>query len=69
MFAAMINFSEHPTQPITEIEVFIGFIVNKTGLQTRRQRRQSHTRRHGPPPASVNESRQSRQARAFGSKR
>jgi len=42
MRAAMTNFSEHPVQPLSELEVFTGHIVNKTGVQTRRQRDQSH---------------------------
>lgn len=37
----MYEFSEHPTQPLTELEVFIGTIVNKTGAQTLRQRDRS----------------------------
>ncbi|KAL1890229.1 hypothetical protein Sste5346_008383 [Sporothrix stenoceras] len=41
MVATMYEFSEHPTQPITELEVFIGTIVNKTGSQTLRQRDRS----------------------------
>lgn len=39
--ATMYEFSEHPTLPITELEVFIGTIVNKTGSQTLRQRDRS----------------------------
>ncbi|KKK14548.1 hypothetical protein AOCH_004250 [Aspergillus ochraceoroseus] len=39
--ATMNNFSEHPTNPISELEVFIGHILNKTGVQTRRQRERS----------------------------
>ncbi|KAL2863858.1 RNA dependent RNA polymerase [Aspergillus lucknowensis] len=38
---AMIDFSEHPIHPITELEVFIGHILNKTGVQTHRQRERS----------------------------
>lgn len=34
----MYNYSEHPTQPLTELEVFIGTVHNKAGAQTRRQR-------------------------------
>ncbi len=37
----MNNFSEHPIKPISELEVFIGYIINKTGVQTRRQRERS----------------------------
>ncbi|CAK7203059.1 hypothetical protein SEUCBS139899_005788 [Sporothrix eucalyptigena] len=41
MLATMYEFSEHPTLPLTELEVFIGTIVNKTGAQTLRQRDRS----------------------------
>ncbi|KAF3407834.1 putative RNA-dependent RNA polymerase 2 [Talaromyces pinophilus] len=41
VFSAMSNFSEHPVKPISELEVFIGCILNKTGVQTRRQRERS----------------------------
>ena len=41
MLSAMNNFSEHPINPISELEVFIGYIINKTGVQTRRQRERS----------------------------
>ncbi|KAI6778657.1 RNA-dependent RNA polymerase [Emericellopsis cladophorae] len=34
----MWDFSENPRSPITEVEVFCGFILNKRGSQTRRQR-------------------------------
>lgn len=36
----MTQFSEHPIKPITELEVFIGNIMNRSsgGVQTRRQR-------------------------------
>jgi hypothetical protein len=34
----MSRWSEHPARPLTELEVFIGFIINKTGSQTTRQR-------------------------------
>lgn len=37
----MRNFSEHPVKPISELEVFIGCILNNTGVQTRRQRERS----------------------------
>jgi len=37
----MNDFSEHPINPISELEVFIGYIINKTGVQTRRQRDRS----------------------------
>ncbi|KAI0007501.1 RdRP-domain-containing protein [Xylariaceae sp. FL0662B] len=35
---ASINYSDHPSTGLTEIEVFTGSIFNKTGVQTRRQR-------------------------------
>ncbi|CAK7245874.1 MAG: hypothetical protein STHCBS139747_007479 [Sporothrix thermara] len=41
MQSTMYEFSEHPTLPLTELEVFIGTIVNKTGAQTLRQRDRS----------------------------
>ncbi|CAK7222103.1 hypothetical protein SBRCBS47491_004756 [Sporothrix bragantina] len=41
MLSTMYEFSEHPTLPLTELEVFIGTIVNKTGAQTLRQRDRS----------------------------
>jgi hypothetical protein len=37
----MKDFSEHPINLITELEVFIGHILNKTGVQTHRQRERS----------------------------
>jgi len=37
----MASFSEHPVEPLTELEVFVGFIINKTGTQTSRQRDRS----------------------------
>lgn len=36
--AVMHDFSEHPTRPITELEVVTGIIITKTGVQSRRQR-------------------------------
>ncbi|KAL2155650.1 hypothetical protein VTH82DRAFT_392 [Thermothelomyces myriococcoides] len=41
LFGLMVNFSENPHQPLTEHEVFVGFIMNKRGLQTPRQRDRS----------------------------
>ncbi|KAJ4288800.1 hypothetical protein N0V88_007127 [Collariella sp. IMI 366227] len=38
---AMINGAEHPHQPLRELEVFVGFIMNKSGVQTTRQRDRS----------------------------
>lgn len=35
---AMAQYSEHPIKPITELEVFIGNILNRSGVQTSRQR-------------------------------
>jgi hypothetical protein len=37
----MYNYSDHPTRPLTELEVFIGTVHNKHGAQTRRQREKS----------------------------
>lgn len=37
----MIDCAEHPHRPLRELEVFIGFIVNKTGVHSRRQRDKS----------------------------
>jgi hypothetical protein len=34
----MTEYSEHPVRPLTEIEVFIGNILGKTGAQSRHQR-------------------------------
>ncbi|KAI2622616.1 RdRP-domain-containing protein [Xylaria nigripes] len=38
LWSATINYSEHASKGITELEVFTGAIFNKTGIQTRRQR-------------------------------
>lgn len=38
MSIAMGQFSAHPTKPLKELEVFIGNVLNKSGVQTRRQR-------------------------------
>ncbi|KAK4149994.1 RNA dependent RNA polymerase-domain-containing protein [Chaetomidium leptoderma] len=37
----MIDCAEYPHQPLRELEVFVGFIMNKTGVQTHRQRDRS----------------------------
>ncbi|KAG7285624.1 hypothetical protein NEMBOFW57_010253 [Staphylotrichum longicolle] len=37
----MIDCAEHPNQPLRELEVFVGFIMNKSGVQTPRQRDRS----------------------------
>ena|ERR1700709_2598449 len=37
----MIEYSDHPRQPITELEAFIGNILGRTGAQTRKQREDS----------------------------
>lgn len=37
----MTENSENPSQPLRELEVFVGFIINKSGVQTRRQRDRS----------------------------
>lgn len=36
--AAMAQYSGHPTKPLRELEVFIGNVLNKSGVQTHRQR-------------------------------
>ncbi|KAL2262909.1 hypothetical protein VTK26DRAFT_9050 [Humicola hyalothermophila] len=36
-----IDFAEHPHKPLTELEVFIGLIINRTGVHSRRQRDKS----------------------------
>ncbi|RAL03916.1 RNA dependent RNA polymerase [Aspergillus ibericus CBS 121593] len=41
VFSARNNYSDHPINPISELEVFIGSVMNKSGVQTRRQRDQS----------------------------
>ncbi|KAH8893681.1 rna-dependent rna polymerase [Thozetella sp. PMI_491] len=37
----MDDFSEHSKKPLSELEVFVGFIINKNGVATQRQRNQS----------------------------
>ncbi|RMJ28931.1 hypothetical protein PHISP_00142 [Aspergillus sp. HF37] len=39
--SAMYTYSEHPVYPITEFEVFLGYLTNKAGVQTNRQRDRS----------------------------
>ncbi|KAK4462313.1 RNA-dependent RNA polymerase 1 [Cladorrhinum samala] len=34
----MVDCSDHPIKPLTELEVFVGFIINKSGVQSVRQR-------------------------------
>ena len=41
IYGVMINCADHPNQPLEELEVFIGFIMNKRGAQTHRQRDRS----------------------------
>lgn len=38
IWATMAQYSAHPTRPLTELEVFIGNVLNKSGVQTNRQR-------------------------------
>lgn len=38
VFEAMAKYSVHPTKPLTELEAFIGNILNKSGVQNHRQR-------------------------------
>ncbi|KAE8408721.1 RNA dependent RNA polymerase-domain-containing protein [Aspergillus pseudonomiae] len=39
--STMDTYSDHPTKPISELEVVIGSIINRRGVQTRRQRDRS----------------------------
>lgn len=39
----MIEYSEHPMRPLTELEILIGNILGRTGAQTKRQRELSVT--------------------------
>lgn len=41
MYQAMTDYSQHPVQPLSELEVFIGYIINQRGVQSRRQRDRS----------------------------
>ncbi|KAK3321315.1 RNA dependent RNA polymerase-domain-containing protein [Cercophora scortea] len=41
ILSVMVECSDHPHQPLRELEVFVGFIFNKTGSQTSRQRDRS----------------------------
>ncbi|KAK4183734.1 RNA dependent RNA polymerase-domain-containing protein [Podospora australis] len=41
VFSTMIGCSDHPYQPLRELEVFVGFIINKSGIQSNRQRDKS----------------------------
>ncbi|KAK4095967.1 RdRP-domain-containing protein [Parathielavia hyrcaniae] len=41
LHGVMIDCAEHPHQPLRELEVFVGFIMNKTGVQSNRQRDRS----------------------------
>jgi hypothetical protein len=41
IFTVMQDYSTHPTQPLTELEVFTGNIFSGSGVQTRRQRDRS----------------------------
>ncbi|OAG12010.1 RdRP-domain-containing protein [Paraphaeosphaeria sporulosa] len=41
IFAITQDYSSHPTQPLTELEVFTGNIFSTSGVQTRRQRDRS----------------------------
>ncbi|KAL2174451.1 RNA dependent RNA polymerase-domain-containing protein [Thermothelomyces heterothallicus CBS 202.75] len=37
----MVDLADQPHQPLTELEVFVGYIINKRGVQTPRQRDRS----------------------------
>lgn len=39
----MSEYSEHPLRPLSELEVFVGNILGKTGKQTKQQRELSTT--------------------------
>lgn len=39
--SARNNYSDHPIKPLSELEVFIGFVMTRSGVQTRRERDQS----------------------------
>lgn len=41
IYSATLDYSSHPTQSLTELEVFTGSIFNPSGVQTRRQRDRS----------------------------
>ncbi|KAI1169475.1 RNA dependent RNA polymerase-domain-containing protein [Nemania sp. FL0916] len=41
IWTATLDYSDHSTKAITEVEVFTGTIFNKSGIQTRRQRDKS----------------------------
>lgn len=41
VYGLTIDCAERPHQPLKELEVFIGFIMNKTGIPSRRQRDRS----------------------------
>ena len=41
IYSATVDYSNHPTQSLTELEVFTGSIFNPSGVQTRRQRDRS----------------------------
>lgn len=38
VYSIMVDCSDHPIKPLTELEVFVGFIINKSGVQSVRQR-------------------------------
>lgn len=35
---SMKEYTEHPSRPLTELEVFVGNVLGKTGAQSKRQR-------------------------------
>ncbi|GAB1313705.1 RNA-dependent RNA polymerase [Madurella fahalii] len=41
IYGVMTDCADHPHQPLKELEVFVGFIMNKRGVQTNRQRDRS----------------------------
>ncbi len=41
MTGIMFDWAEHPSKPLTEVEVLAGFVLNKSGVQSNRQRDRS----------------------------
>jgi len=64
----MADFSSHPSKPLLEIEVFLGFIHNRHGAQTRRQHETSIKLRDFTDRLLAHVSAYIRQYRTAGSK-
>ncbi|RDL29987.1 RNA-dependent RNA polymerase [Venustampulla echinocandica] len=43
VMSIMVEYGQHPSRPLSELEVFVGDILGKTGVQNRHQREQSKT--------------------------